>query len=260
MESQDKKMLVLQYRTDNTKDHEVQCFHEELGDYELDIIFEDATQRNLHRGLLEGVDAVVFGGSGEFFLTQGHGKGEWLEDSFDLIDHILEDNIPLLGICFGSQILTLHQGGKLTDSEEYREPGGTEEVFLNEKSQQCELFSQLPERFKVQLGHKDTPIESGEDMINLAYSNQAPIHAFTIREKPAWGVLFHPELNEERVKNRLTMLPSFLPGEDNLYSEIFDNVESGDLGHLILHRFLDTFIFDFDQKKKKKREATMAKV
>lgn len=242
MQPKTKKLLVLQFRNGDTKDHEVECFHDELSDYELDIYFESVIEGNLSPELIQDKDAVILGGSGDMFLTKGHGKDSWRQEVFSFIDLILKQNIPLLGICFGAQLITLHQGGEITNHEEYHETG-TCEVFLKETSQRCDLFSQLPEKFKVQLGHKDTPIEEGEDMISLAYSEDAPIQAFKIQDKQAWGILFHPELNADRIRDRLKMLTDYLPGED-VEEGIMKEVDNEALGHQVLHKFLQTFIFD----------------
>lgn len=242
-----KQLLVVQYRTDQSRDHEQSCLHEEFEDYELEINFADAIEDELHTGMLEDKDAVILGGSGEFFLTKGHGEGVWLDNSFEFIDDAVDYDIPVLGICFGSQILTLHQGGKLTHHEDHHETG-THDIYLNNDAEQCDIFSKIPKRFKAQLGHKDTPIEAGSNMIPLAESDRAPIQAFKVKGEHVWGTLFHPELNFRRTRERLQMFPNYLP-DDEPVVETMDKVEHDGLAAQVLHEFLD-YSFSLDNSDK----------
>ena len=98
---------------------------------------------------------------------------------------------PVLGICYGMQILTLRLGGVIERGES-REYG---RALLKQESEDP-LFADLPggaERV-VWMSHGDRVLRLPEGFRVLGSSESSPFAAVRHRELPIWGLLFHPEV------------------------------------------------------------------
>lgn len=119
---------------------------------------------------------------------------------------IFELGIPILGICYGSQLIAHHLGGKVTaaQSEQAREYGKTNVSF----DASCPLFKNLPEEGIVWMSHGDymEKIPSGFQL--FAHSANCPTAAIGSEEKKIYGVQFHPEVNH--TQNGTAMIRNFL--------------------------------------------------
>lgn len=209
------KVLVVQFSVDSSKEHAQKCFKNICSD--ADFVFFNAILDNFNTINLDDFVGIVLGGSGQFYLSKGDGENTWLPKVFNLLDRVVEKNIPTMGICFGSQILALHQGGKVVCDPAMQETG-TFEVELSQDAEEDPIFSQLPQKFMVHLGHKDTPSDLPPHIIPLAKSSKVPWSAFRVAGKKIWGFMFHPELDKETMRERMAMFPSYVQdGED------FDN-------------------------------------
>lgn len=230
-------ILIIQFRTDQSLKHERTCFREASCEFEVDLSFVNAVETDVSELDPRAYSGVILAGSGEFYLSEGHGEESWLQHTFQLLDQLVEYNIPTLGICLGAQILTLHQGGSLTDDSEYSE-SGSHEIKLTGHSENCNIFSNLNRRFHGALAHQDTPVELPDHFISLAESQSAPYQAFKLENKPIWGTLFHPELNRERLDYRLKLYPSYTESEE-LYEEIMGDFVDTTHSVKVLHHFYD---------------------
>lgn len=228
-------ILIVQFRTNATLAHEQQCFLEEYGD-EATLHFVNAITDELAPELLDTPTAVIISGSGEFYLTQGDGKDTWLPKTLRFIGQVLDRDIPLLGICFGFQLLAIQQGGVVERVEAMKETG-TLEIQLFPSAYNDELFESLPDNFLGQLGHKDTITKLPKHVIPLAKSEKVPFQAFRVQGKMAWGTLFHPELNRERMRSRLLLSPEYALDQSNIEQALALFRDTPEAAH-ILHLFI----------------------
>ncbi len=203
-----KPILIIQFRTDQTIEHEQLCFREEYADYDRELVFVSAVTDDLSTIDPTDYAGVLMGGSGEFYLTMGAGKGTWREPTFAFIERVLAADVPMLGICFGFQMLGLSQGTHITDDVFMRETGTFATTTLAAAADDP-LFKALPHTFSAQYGHKDTLIDYPDHLIPLSKTNQTDANAFRVFGKQVWGILFHPELNKDRMKKRFAMFPSY---------------------------------------------------
>jgi len=208
-----KKILVVQYRTDGSKEHDQQCFIEASGYPAERFHFVSAIENEFPKSL-DDYAGVILGGSGEFWISQGDGEGTWMDWSYDFITKVLEENVPLFGVCFGYQLLALHQGAKIVHDESMQETGAFDTTLL-EESKNDPIFSKFPQIFDAQYGHKDTIVDFTENMIPLARTEKVPMNSFRLEGKDAWGILFHPELNKSRLVYRVEkFFPNYANGQD----------------------------------------------
>jgi len=102
---------------------------------------------------------------------------------------ILKLNIPILGICYGMQIIAELCGGKVKHTKE-REYGKTE-LFIDDNRN---LLSNLPANFTCWASHGDylTKLPPGFNI--SAHTLNSPIAGISNKNKKIYGVQFHPEV------------------------------------------------------------------
>lgn len=116
---------------------------------------------------------------------------------------IFELNIPILGICYGSQLMTYVLGGKVTKADK-REYGKTE-IKLDNSSK---IFKGIEENTTVWMSHTDYMEKLSDGFIVTATSETCPTAAIENADRKLYGVQFHPEVNHS-VKGNI-MLKNFL--------------------------------------------------
>lgn len=116
---------------------------------------------------------------------------------------IFELGIPILGICYGAQLMAFSMGGHVT-SPEMREYGRTKAYFDNT----CALFQGLPFEGIVWMSHTDYVDQLPPGFTAVAKSDSCPAAAMENKSKGLYAVQFHPEVMH--TENGLNMLDNFL--------------------------------------------------
>ncbi len=105
---------------------------------------------------------------------------------------VFDLGVPVLGICYGLQLMVSHFGGQVTRSHR-REYGPADIEVLQGTGNG--LFSGLPERLPVWMSHGDAAESLPAAFTPLARTPNAPYAAFKHRERSLYGVQFHPEVH-----------------------------------------------------------------
>lgn len=116
---------------------------------------------------------------------------------------IFELNIPVLGICYGAQLMTHLLGGKVASASS-REYGKTETSFEPE----CLLFKDLPKEATTWMSHTDYIAELPKGFSVAAHSDNCPVAAMYCEEKKLYGMQYHPEVLH--TDNGTQMIKNFL--------------------------------------------------
>jgi GMP synthase (glutamine-hydrolysing) len=117
----------------------------------------------------------------------------WSESLAAWLRSAVSDNIPVLGICYGHQLLAHALGGEVA-----HHPGGMEigtvPVRLNESAKSDALFGGMPQEFAAQVVHRQSVRRLPEGAVLLGGNTFEPHHAFRVGDT-AWGIQFHPEFS-----------------------------------------------------------------
>jgi GMP synthase (glutamine-hydrolysing) len=98
--------------------------------------------------------------------------------------------IPLLGICYGAQLIAHKTGNKVTSSK-VREYGRAK---LNHVHGSDKLMKELTPFSQVWMSHGDTIAEVSEDFEILASTETVQVAAYKIKKEETYGIQFHPEV------------------------------------------------------------------
>ena len=112
------------------------------------------------------------------------------KDSPTCADGIFELGIPVLGICYGMQLMSHSLGGKVT-SASTREYGETS-VSIDNSSK---LFEGFDNQNIFLMSHTDYVESVPEGFKNIGYTSVCPNAAMENAEKKLYGIQFHPEVN-----------------------------------------------------------------
>ena len=127
----------------------------------------------------------------------------YLEDSPKCDSKIFELGIPILGICYGMQLMTYTLGGKVERAE--KREYGVIDVALDNTSP---LFEGFGNTNKCLMSHTDFVDVMPEGFTKIASTDNCPIAAMQNKEKKFYGIQFHTEVND--TKNGIEILRNFV--------------------------------------------------
>ncbi len=102
---------------------------------------------------------------------------------------LLELGIPVMGICYGMQLLVHALGGRVEEADvgEF----GRSELHVSEAGT---LLKGMPHEQTCWMSHRDTVYEAPPGFTALASSTGSPVAAVENRERSIYGIQFHPEV------------------------------------------------------------------
>ena len=105
--------------------------------------------------------------------------------------HLLDCNVPILGICYGMQLLADYFGGKISQSSKKEFGPSSFTKVINSK-----LFrgKDIPKVFNVWMSHSDKVIKLPRNFKVIGSSVNSDISAFSCDELNIFGLQFHPEV------------------------------------------------------------------
>jgi len=118
---------------------------------------------------------------------------------------VWQRGVPVLGVCYGLQLLAHYGGGHVAPSQE-REYGAAQ----IEVTQPSPLFADLPARQQVWMSHGDRVDRLPTGFQAIAHSDNSPLAAFADEERNIYGIQFHPEVVHTPLGSQL--LSNFVKG------------------------------------------------
>jgi GMP synthase-like glutamine amidotransferase len=132
----------------------------------------------------------------------------WFEPEIRLIRDAVDRGLPILGSCFGHQLLVAALSGA-----EYLQPSNPPEVGWTEieKLGDDPLFDGLPNPWGTFVYHFDEVIDPPAPWIKLGRTEHCDTHALRYGDLPVWGIQAHPEISSR--KARFFMQAAFVLGK-----------------------------------------------
>ena len=162
-------------------------------------------------------------------------RADWSEQTAAWLPGLVERGIPVLGICYGHQLLAHALGGTVGDNPLGREYG-TVDVHLTDEAHADALLGALPTPVRVQVSHTQSVLALPAGARRLAWSDGDPNQAFVVGER-AWGVQFHPEFDRDVVVTYIDRYRQALIDEGQDPDRLIEMSEDTIYGSMILSRF-----------------------
>ena len=117
----------------------------------------------------------------------------WIEPLVEYVAEAAADGVPILGVCYGHQVLAEALGGRVAGMDSFELGYNTVEQVDDDP-----LFDGISESFRVFTSHGDAVAElpPGAELIAR---NEYGVHGF--RREHCWGVQFHPEYDIETAQD-----------------------------------------------------------
>ncbi len=114
---------------------------------------------------------------------------------------IFEMGIPILGICYGMQLECLHFGGTVekVSTREY----GRSFLEVNDEGTNNPLFKGISSETQVWMSHGDQVTGITDKFTTLGTTDTCQIAAFVHKERPIYGIQFHPEVTHSLEGTRI---------------------------------------------------------
>ncbi len=200
--------LLLQVRNahDPMRQQEVRCFARALGCDLSQIRVWDLISGIPSQTLLDSVDVVLLGGSGDYSVAEG---GPWLSEALEGMRELYTCDKPTFASCWGFQAMARALGGSVV-TDLSRAELGTHLLYVTREGQHDPVFGPLGDAFLAQMGHQDIVVELPPGAVLLASSERVANQAFCFPNKPIYCTQFHPELRRNDLVERLKAYPQYV--------------------------------------------------
>lgn len=232
-----KKILIIKTGTTFSS------INESYGDFEDFVINQAGIQKkdvivcSVYKGDilpdLKEVPGVIITGSHSMVTD----REAWSVATEKYLREIAKESIPVLGICYGHQLICQAFGGTVGYHSEGKEVG-TVNIELTEEGKKDELLGILPDSFLGHVVHSQTVVKLPADAKLLARNDFEMHHAFVICGN-IWGVQFHPEFNFGITKAYISEQKETLIKEGHDIDKLYNSLKEHEYGKMLLKRFIE---------------------
>lgn len=180
---------------------------------------------------LTSLSGIVLTGS-HSMVTE---RQPWSERAASWLRGVVGAGVPVLGVCYGHQLLAHALGGVVGDN-----PRGTQEgtttIALSDEARRDPLLGQLPPRFDAQVSHSQSVLELPEGAVRLASDDWDRNQAVRFADA-AWGVQFHPEMDADMTRAYIHASSSTLAAEGQDVAALLSSVRETPVAATLVARF-----------------------
>ncbi len=132
---------------------------------------------------------ILKSGKVKGFILSGGPSSIYEENAPKISSEVLDMDIPILGICYGLQLLMHLNKGRVNPAE--KKEYGEAQLQINSSSK---IFEGIPDNSTVWMSHGDKVDEIPPEFETIAHTYNSPYAAVHHKTKPIWGIQFHPEV------------------------------------------------------------------
>jgi len=176
----------------------------DFGSQYTQLIARRVREMNVYSEIIspENADKIDFSDVSGIILSGGP-NSVYDKDSPSISESILSLNIPILGICYGMQILAYKFKGRVAHSLKREFGRSSLKILAKDK-----IFKGVKDNFIVWMSHSDKVKHIPEDFVKIAMSDNSEVAAMKHLTKSIYGFQFHPEVHHTEFGH--TMLDNFV--------------------------------------------------
>lgn len=182
----------------------------------------------------DDISGIIIGGSPSMLTTD---TDPWIERIERYVHEAAKKKIPILGICFGHQLLAKTFGGSIGRTE--KREMGTVQVDLSEEGKADPLFCGVSSPLQVLEGHSEIVSDPPNMSVRLAFNEHNLNQALAIKPNIR-GVQFHPEIPKEVIEAAALLREKGLLKEGLNAREIIEGLRDTPDAENVLRNF-DTY-------------------
>lgn len=164
-------------------------------------------------------------------------RAPWSEALVPWLKQAATARIPMLGVCYGHQLIA-HAFGGSVDWHPHGREIGTVHIERLETAIDDPLLGNLPTRFPAHVSHAQSVITLPPEAIVLARNDFEPHHAYRIGTH-IWGLQFHPEFDCDIMRGYLILMAERLATDPTSMRKLLADVKPATAAESVLLRFLD---------------------
>ncbi|WP_046059926.1 glutamine amidotransferase [Paracidovorax citrulli] len=163
-------------------------------------------------------------------------RAPWSEALGGWLARAVAAQTPVLGICYGHQLLAHALGGDVADHPGGCEVGTVEVAMAPDATSSDALFAELPAAFHAQVVHRQSVRRLPAGAVRLAGNAFEPHQAFRVGHC-AWGVQFHPEFGPDAMRSYIDTLAADLRRAGRAPDTLREHVRATPEAAALLRRF-----------------------
>jgi GMP synthase (glutamine-hydrolysing) len=140
----------------------------------------------------------------------------WMDLVVDLVLDANVSHVPILGICFGHQIVAHALFGSGTVRRSATPEVGW--VSINQTTQDDPIFEGVEANFTTFMSHFDE-VQARPGMTVLATTDRCEVAAYRVGKLPVWGLQFHAEMDQKEAEDLVGLRISGWPGANTTIEE-----------------------------------------
>ena len=162
-------------------------------------------------------------------------RESWSEHTGQWLKQVVDKGIPVLGVCYGHQLLAQALGGKVGLNPAGRQIGTVKGELLD-TSKNDPLLGQLPDTFPAQTSHSEVVLELPPGAESLATSPLTDNFAIRFAEN-VWGVQFHPEFSTAVMSEYIRYRADAIREEGQSPEQLLDKITDTEVANSVLMKF-----------------------
>lgn len=180
---------------------------------------------------LDQFDALVISGS----PASATEDEAWILNELELIEQADRHGMPVLGVCFGAQLLGRAYFGK--EAVQRSSPVEIGWYAVNQTHHNDLLLEAIPQHFTSFQFHTEEVLPQ-PDMQVLAASETTAVQAFRVMGKPVWGVQFHLEVTPQAGRDLLRKTRHVYEAYDLRYEQMIKKARPSEASPQLFCNFL----------------------